>query len=78
MRVTIDITPPILDELKQITKKNGGTLDELVNRLLAEGLKSPHALDAVPELVWTSQAMGARVDLSDKDAVETLLDVDDR
>ena len=78
MRVTIDITAPILDELQRFTKKNGGTLDELVNRLLAEGLNSRHALDAGSKLVWTSQAMRARVDLSDKDAVKALVNVDDR
>ena len=39
MRTTIDIATSILEELKRIKQKDGGTLGELVNGLLAEGLK---------------------------------------
>lgn len=77
MRTTIDIASPILDELKEIKKKNGGTLGELVNSLLAEGLKTRTSSAAVPALAWTSQKMGARVDLADKEAVYALLDDED-
>ena len=76
MRTTIDITVPILEELKRIKQRNGGTLSELVNGLLAEGLKRPRPGAASRELAWTSQPMRASVDLDDKEAVYALLDDD--
>ena len=77
MRTTIDIAAPILDELKRIKRKDGGTLGELINGLLAEGLKKRRPEVAAGQLTWTSQPMGARVDLKDKEAVYARLD-DDR
>ena len=76
MRTTIDIAAPILEELKHIKQKNGGTLGELVNGLLVEGLKKRHPEAVCRELAWTSQPMRARVDLDDKEAVYALLDDD--
>ena len=76
MRTTIDIAAPILEELKRIKERNGGTLGELVNGLLAEGLKQRRPEAASGELAWTSQPMRARVDLDDKEAVHALLDDD--
>ena len=76
MRTTINIATPILEELKKIQSKEGGSLGELVSRLLAGALKArqPHEVD--PELEWTSKPMNARVDLGDKEAVYALLDED--
>ena len=76
MRTTIDIAAPILEELKRIKQKNGGTMGELVNGLLADGLKRRHLEVASRELAWTSQPMRARVDLDDKEAVYALVDDD--
>ena len=76
MRTTIDIAAPILEELKRVKQKNGGTLGELVNGLLAEGLKKRRPEAASRELAWTSQSMRARVDLDDKEAVYALLEDD--
>lgn len=76
MRTTIDIVAPILDELKRIKREDGGTLGELINGLLAEGLKKRRPEVAASELAWASQPMGARVDLDDKEAVYALLDDD--
>lgn len=74
MRTTINIATPILEELKDIQSKEGGSLGELVSRLLAGALKArqPHRTD--PELEWVSKPMNARVDLGDKEAVYALLD----
>lgn len=74
MRTTIDIAAPVLEELRRIQERDGGTLDELVNALLAEGLRSRRAGPVENELDWTSQPMRARVDLEDKDAVSAILD----
>lgn len=77
MRTTVNIAAPILEELKQIQKQDGGTLGDLVSGLLAEGLRLRRAGPVRNELDWTSQPMHARVDLEDKDAVFAILD-DDR
>ena len=76
MRTTINIATPILEELKQIQRKEGGSLGELVSRLLAGALKEhqSHACDS--RLEWISKPMRARVDLGDKEAVYALLDED--
>ena len=77
MRTTVNIAAPILEELRQIWKRDGGTLGDLVSGLLAEGLRLRRAGPVRNELDWTSQPMHARVDLEDKDAVFAILD-DDR
>ena len=76
MRTTIDIATPILEELKSIQKKEGGTLGELVTGLLAEGLHARYVEQTDPELDWISHSMGARVDLADKEAVYAIIDDD--
>ena len=76
MRTAIDIATPILEELKRIQKKEGGTLDELVSRLLAEALEARSADHTDPELDWISHSMRARVDLADKEAVYSTIDAD--
>ena len=76
MRTTVDIAAPILDELKRIMREDGGTLGELINGLLAEGLKRRRPEVAARGLAWTSQPMGARVDLDNKEAVYALLNDD--
>ena len=77
MRTPVHLAEPILEELKQIQKQDGGTLGDLVSGLLAEGLRLRRAGPVRNELDWTSQPMHARVDLEDKDAVFAILD-DDR
>ena len=76
MRTTLDIAGPVLDELKRIQRMDGGTLDELVSELLSEGLRARRADPVEHALDWTSQAMQARVDLEDKEAVFAVLDQD--
>ena len=55
-------------------KKNGGTLCELVNGLLAEVLRTRRGSTVAQEFEWFSQPMRARVDLDDEDAVRALLE----
>ena len=74
MRITIDIAMPILKELKSIPKKEGGTLDELITGIVAEGLQARRADQTDSELDWNSQSMCARVDLTDKEAVFATID----
>ena len=76
MRTTINIATPILEELKKIQSKEGGSLGGLVSKLLAEALKIYHSRESDPKPEWVSKPMGARVDLVDKEAVYTILDED--
>ena len=74
MRTTINIASPILDELKRIQEREGGTLGELVTGLLADGLRARPRTGRVDKLDWITQPMRARVDLADKEAVHAILE----
>ena len=74
MRTTINIATPVFRELKALRDREGGTLGEIVSRLLAEALKTPRVSMERPELEWDSKPMHARVDLDDKEAVYAILD----
>ena len=73
-RTTLDIDAPILDEVKRLQKRHGRSLGELVSELLSEALARRAGEPEREALEWTAQAMGARVDLTDKDALYALLD----
>ena len=74
MRTTINIATPVFKELKALRDKEGGSLGEVVSRLLAEALKNRHVSRERPELEWASKPMHARLDLGDKEAVYAILD----
>jgi len=70
MRTTVDIDDPILKDLKKIQEKEGKSLGRLISDLLAQAIgerKSPK-VSAKPAR-WISKAMGARIDLSDREAL---------
>ena len=70
MRTTVDIDDSILKDLKKIREKEGKSLGRLISDLLAQAIrerKSPKA-SAKPGR-WISKAMGARVDLADREAL---------
>ena len=72
MRTTLDIESNILSELRDIQRREGGTLGAIVSRLLSQALaqKPTHAVVAFG---WTSQTMEAIVDLADKGHVNAIL-----
>lgn len=78
MRTTLDIEAPVLRDLRELQKREGGTLGELVSRLLAEALAKRPKRPVPPALEWTAKPMGALVDLADKDVVYAILDRPDR
>lgn len=78
MRTTLDIEGPILKDLREIQKREGGTLGLLVSRLLAEALARREPPGATPSFRWTARPMVTRVDLADKEAVYAILDRPDR
>jgi hypothetical protein len=75
MRTTVNIDDPILKELKAIQQKEGKTLGRLISDLLAQALgerKSAKLSTRAP--VWISRAMGARIDLADREALYDAMD----
>jgi hypothetical protein len=74
MRTTLDIEAPVLKELKELRRREGGTLGGLASRLLAEALARHPQRAPTRSFGWTAQPMAARVDLADKDAVYEILD----
>lgn len=77
MRTTLDIEGPVLKELREVQRREGGTLGSLASRLLAEALARRGRPAAAP-FRWTARPMGAIVDLADKEAVYAILDRVDR
>ena len=78
MRTTLDIDTPILKELKRIQKKRSVSMGRLVSDLLASALRTPSTEAAQKDqpFKWNVKAMGARVDLADRDALYDLMDKD--
>ena len=74
MRITLEIDDPILRKLKQLKKKEGKSMGRLVSDLLAQALREDAGPVAGPPPVWISRPMGARVDLSDKEALQRISD----
>ena len=76
MRTTLDIDNPVLQELKKLQASENKSLGRLVSDLLAPALKE-HGRPATPRPAsWIAKPMGARVNLSDKEAVYRALEQD--
>jgi hypothetical protein len=70
MRTTVDIDDSILKDLKKIQEKEGKSFGRLISDLLAQAIgerKSPKA--SVKPARWISRALGAHIDLADREAV---------
>jgi hypothetical protein len=76
MRTTLDIDDPILREVKAIHEKEGRSMGAIVSELLAEALARRRPQRARLAFRWTSRAMKASVELSDKESVYAALDAD--
>ena len=74
MRTTLDIDDPVLKELKRLQAKEGKSLGRLVSNLLARALKENAESTVAPLPTWIAKPMGARVNLSDKEAVYRALE----
>jgi hypothetical protein len=78
MRTTLDIETPVLKEVRELQQREGGTLGDVVSRLLAEALARRPKRPVASPLEWTARPMGALVDLADRDVVYAILDRSDR
>lgn len=76
MRTTLDLDKPVLDGLKALQKKEKRSLSRLASELLSDALRERRQREGgkPAQFQWTSSAMGAKVDLRDKDAVFAILD----
>jgi hypothetical protein len=74
-RTTVNLDASVLGQLKKRRHKERKPLSELVNQLVARALAETESTDeGARPLRWTSRAMGARIDLEDKDALQQALD----
>lgn len=71
---TIETEPPLLEEIKQLQKKDSRVLGRIVSQLLAEALGNRKTDSKSPQLKWTSRPMKALIDLSDKETQYRILD----
>jgi hypothetical protein len=67
MRMTLDIETGLLKDLREIQRREGGTLGQLVSRVLAAALARRPRRPPAPTFEWTARAMGALIDLANKD-----------
>ena len=75
MRTTLDLANPVLKELKEVSREEGGSLGEVASRLLADALSGrARGRRHKTKLDWSSQPMRAKIDLADKNAVYRALD----
>ena len=73
--MTIDIDDPILHDLNRLKAQEGKSLGRLVSDLLAQALNARTAARATSSLpAWIAKPMRPRVDLTDKEAVQCLLE----
>jgi hypothetical protein len=75
MRTTVDIDDPILNDLKEVQKREKKSLGKLVSELLAVALSERRSRrPAAPSFKWNVQDMGVKVDLADREAVYDAMD----
>jgi len=77
-RTTLNIDTPLLEELRKLQKQQGKSLGEVVSELLAEALadRAAHRQSRSHAFNWIARPMGARIDISDKEALYAALDSD--
>ena len=75
MRTTLDIDKPILDELKELGRREKKSLGQVASELLAASLaqRSNNQKES-PKLLWNAMPMKPLVDINDKDALYRTLD----
>lgn len=76
MRTTRDTDDPVLHELKNLQASEKKSLGRLVSDLMAPALEERARPVAARPASWIAKPMGARVNLSDKEAVHRALERD--
>jgi hypothetical protein len=75
-RTTLNIDTPLLEELRKVQKKEGKSLGEVVSELVAEALaqRASRRRSRPHTFAWIARSLGARIDISDKEALYAALD----
>lgn len=77
MRTTLDIADPVLERLKTLQRTKNQTLSQISTTLLAEA-RAQHDEMLAPQkshpLEWGISDMKALIDISDKDALNRVLE----
>ena len=76
-RTTLSLDPPLLKKLKSISHEEDITLRQLVEELLLRGLEARRKSAHKTAWAWKTHPMGAKIDLTDKDTLYTMLDKDE-
>lgn len=77
-RTTLSLDPPLLKKLKSLSHEENVTLRQLVEELLLLGLEARRRPSRKPPAwSWKSHPMGAKIDLTDKEALYAILDRDE-
>lgn len=72
-RTTLILEDGCMERLREMARRQGRTISDLVGEILAEGLQKRRARSAAPEL--PRYDMGKpRVDLADRDALEAAME----
>lgn len=70
-KTTLILDDTCLKKVKTLAQKQGKTMTQLVNELLAEGVRRRETPDPNPPLELPSFPMGrTKIDLADRDALE--------
>jgi len=73
-RTTLEIDAPLLDELKRLREARGQSIGRIASDLLAEALSGRKPKSARKAFRWNVRRMKASVELTDKDALNAVLD----
>jgi hypothetical protein len=74
-RTTLVLEEGCMDAIRRLAQREGRTMSELVNELLAEGIQRRSGVESPPEFELPAFRMGRpRVNLGDRDALESLMD----
>jgi hypothetical protein len=73
-RTTVDLDAAVLRDLKRLQKREKKPLGQLISELVAAALaREAEGKAAGRPFTWTTQRMGARIDLEDKEALRAAL-----
>lgn len=78
MRTTLNIDDPVLEEIRQIQREEGGSIGKIVSILLADAVAARRNRTENAPFRWHVEPMRSKLDLRDQDAVYDLMDTDTR
>lgn len=73
-KTTVDIDDRLLREIKALSRKEGVSMKEALERLVATGLSSLKQKPREKKLAWKSSPSIALINIQDKDALYKALD----